>query len=152
MNTIIPFYSNTSDNTHCFQAAVKMLAKYYWPKEEYSWKELEEKTAKIKDLWTWPMAGVLWLQNKGLEVIDIEIFDYSRFIKEKEGYLISFYGEEAGKEQVKFSDINQEVMYAKKIQESIEIQKRIPNKKDVLDLLNRSYLLICLFKCPGIKW
>ena len=39
----IPFYPNP-DNTHCFQAVIKMILKYYFPKEEYSWKELEKLT------------------------------------------------------------------------------------------------------------
>jgi len=41
----IPFYPNP-DNTHCFQAVIKMILKYYFPKEEYSWKELEKLTGK----------------------------------------------------------------------------------------------------------
>lgn len=143
MDTNLPFYSNTPDNTHCFQAAIKMLAKHYWPQEEYSWEELDKLSAKAKDLWTWPMAGVLWLQNKGLAVIDIETFDYSRFINEKEKYLLSFFGEEAGKEQIIHSNIHQELDFAREFQNKIDIQNRIPNKNDLIRLLEEGYLLIC---------
>lgn len=143
MNTNIPFFSNTPDNTHCFQATVKMLAKYYWPKEEYNWEQLDRLTAKAKDLWTWPMAGVLWLQSKGLEIIDIELFDYTRFVDEKENYLLSFFGEEAGNEQIKHSNIDQELGYAQEFQKRINIQNRIPDKRDIIRLLQNNYLLIC---------
>ena len=143
MNTNIPFYSNTPDNTHCFQAAVKMLAKYFWPKEEYSWEQLDRLTAKAKDLWTWPMAGVLWLQTRGIEVIDIETFDYTRFVEEKEDYLLSFYGEETGNEQIKHSNIGLELDFAREFQKKVNIQNRIPDKKDIIRLLHDGYLLIC---------
>ncbi len=143
MNKKIPFYTNTPDNTHCFQAAIKILAKHFWPAEEYSWEELDKITAKAKDLWTWHMAGVLWLQKKGVEIVDIEIFDYKKFVVEKENYLLSFFGEEAGKEQIKYSDINQELDYARKFQKNISIQTRIPMMKDIKELLQNDNLLIC---------
>lgn len=143
MNTNIPFYSNTSDNTHCYQAAIKMLAKYFWPHKDYSWEQLDKFTAKAKDLWTWPMAGALWMQEKGMEIIDIEIFDYKKFIDEKGDYLIYFYGKEAGTEQIKHSNIDQEMDYAREFQEKINIQNRIPDKKDLINLLENNYLLIC---------
>lgn len=143
MNTIIPFYQNTQDNTHCFQACFKMLAKYFWPSGDYSWKKLDIYTAKAKDLWTWPMAGVLWVQKQGVEVVDIEIFDYKQFVEKKEQYLLSFYGQEAGTEQIKFSNIEQELIYAKEFEENIAIQNRIPTVGDVIRLLDSGYLLIC---------
>lgn len=61
INLEIPFFSNTPDNTHCYQAAIKMLAKYFWPQENYTWDELDKITVKVKGFWTWPMAGILWL-------------------------------------------------------------------------------------------
>ncbi len=143
MNINIPFYSNTPDNTHCFQAAIKMLAKFFWPDENYSWEKLDRITAKAKGLWSWPMAGVLWLHSRGVEVIDIEIFDYSKFIEQKENYLLSFYGPEAGNEQIKHSHINQEINFARKYQENIKIQNKIPDKRNIIQLLQNEYLLIC---------
>ncbi|MEK9179022.1 MAG: hypothetical protein AAB893_00980, partial [Patescibacteria group bacterium] len=142
MNTTIPFYPN-ADNTHCFQACIKMLAKHFWPQEDYSWDELDNHTAKVKDLWTWPMAGVLWLQQKGLEVVDIEIFNYQQFVEKKEQYLSIFFGKKVSEEQIKNSNLEQEVKYAQKFQEKIEIENRIPEKKDIIQLLKLGYLLIC---------
>jgi len=151
MNTSIPFYHNTPDKTHCFQACIKMLAKHYWSKENYLWEELDKLTAKAKDLWTWPMAGVLWMQQKGVEVIDIETFDYKRFVNEKEQYLLSFYGQEAGLEQIKYSNINQELIYAKEFKEKVIIQNRIPVKQDLVALLKKGYLLICCINAQALN-
>ncbi|MFA6602829.1 MAG: cysteine peptidase family C39 domain-containing protein [Candidatus Shapirobacteria bacterium] len=151
MDTKIPFYSNTPDNTHCFQAAIKMIAKYYWPNEEYSWEELEVVTNKVKDLWTWPMAGVLWLQSKGLTVLDIEIFDYQEFVDKKEHYLLSYFGQDVGKEQITHSDIDKELAYSKEFCEKINIQKRIPDINDIRNLLDEGYLLVCCLNSQALN-
>ena len=90
----IPFCSNTEDDTHCFQAALKMVMKYFWPDKDYSWEDLEIITKKVEGLWTWPMAGLLWLAEQRVEVIDIEVFDYNRFIAKGGKYLIDEYGKE----------------------------------------------------------
>ena len=45
-HTSVPFYSNTKDNTHCFQAVIKMIAETYWPDKSYSWDELDVLTQK----------------------------------------------------------------------------------------------------------
>ena len=54
MNKIVPFYTNTSDDTHCYQAGLKMILKYFIPDKDFSWEELDKFTAKVEDLWTWP--------------------------------------------------------------------------------------------------
>ena len=143
MNTTVPFYQNTPDNKHCFQACLKMLTKYFWPSQDYSWEELDKHTAKLRGFWTWPMAGVLWLRNKGVEVVDIEVFDYKKFIEKKEKYLLSFYGQEAGTEQIKYTNIKQELIFAKEFKERVVIDNKIPSKKDIKKLLDSGYILIC---------
>ena len=64
-----PFYSNTKDNTHCFQAVIKMIAETYWPDESYSWDELDVLTQKKVGMWTWPMAGYVWLAGKDIRFV-----------------------------------------------------------------------------------
>jgi len=137
----IPFYSNTPDNTHCFQASLKMILKYYWPNEEYGWEELDRITAKKESLWTWPMAGLIWLKEKGLEVIDIEPFDYNKFIELGGQYLIDEYGEEVGNAQIRNSDIGQEIKIAKKFIETIEIKRSIPEQADIKRFLEKDYIV-----------
>lgn len=145
MDTTIPFYSNTPDNTHCFQAAIRMVLKHFYPNEEYSWEQLETITGKKEGLWTWNMAGMIWMQHKGFNVLDIEMFDYNLFIETGEQYLLDFFGKEAGEEQIRNSDVRQERKYAQQFVTVVEVEKRIPGTTDIIQLLDKGYLLIiCL--------
>src|SRR5689334_14996156 len=110
----VPFYENT-DDTHCYQAVLRMVLKYYWPDKDFTWEELEKITAKAEGLWTWPTAGMLWLHDNGFEVHDVETFDYAKFIEKSGDYLIELVGERVGKEQIAHSNLDQEVQYAKQI-------------------------------------
>lgn len=142
INLNVPFYSNI-DNTHCFQATLKMILKYFLPKEEYSWQDLEEISAKKEGLWTWPTAGLIWLQNKGFDIKNIEIFDYSKFIQHKDQYLIDLYGKEVGEAQIANSDIEQEIFLSKQFINKIKTETRIPTINDIKKLLENGYLIIC---------
>lgn len=138
----IPFYPNTDDNTHCFQAAFKMVLKYFYPKEKYSIEELDKITGKVESLWTWPTAGLIWLQEKGLKVANIDAFDYEEFIKKGGKYLIEEYGEEVGDEQIKNSDIEQEISLAKQFVNLVDTKKEIPEIDDIKNLLKEDNIII----------
>lgn len=139
----IPFFSNTSDNTHCYQATLKIILKYFNANEEYSWDELDKITAKGKDLWTWPTAGLLWLNRQGFEVRIIEGFSYEVFAKKGEKYLVKVFGEEVAKEQVKNSDIAQERKLAEELITRQLFEKRLPKFAEINQLLEEGYLIIC---------
>jgi hypothetical protein len=140
----VQFFSNTSGGTHCFQAVIKMVLKYFLPKENYSFKELDLKTAKVKGLWTWSMPGLLWLKKKGFEIEVIEMFDYKEFIKNGERYLIDFYGKEVGEAQITHSKISNEIINAKKFIKEIKPKHRIPDIKDIINYLNKGCLVVCV--------
>jgi len=76
MKNKISFYSNTPDDTYCFQACFKMLIEYYWSEKIYSWKKMDEIISKVEDSWTWPMAGLVYMQEQGAKVKVIETFNY----------------------------------------------------------------------------
>lgn len=139
----IPFYSNTEDNTHCFQAGLRMVMKYFWPEEEYTWDELDRITAKVEGLWTWPTAGILWLLNRGMEVQMIDPADYKAFVQRGGDYLIELYGKEVGEEQIKQSDISQEQKLVEELLRKIKIVKKIPQVEDIKKLLEKDYLVAC---------
>ena len=141
-NKEVPFYKSP-DKTHCFQASLKMMMKYFWPNKDFSWKELERITAKVEGLWTWPMAGLLWFQEKGVGVKIITIFDYEKFAQLGGQYLIDEYGEEVGKAQIEHSDIKQERKFAKEFIKKITIEKVIPTIDDLKNLLKQDYLIMC---------
>jgi len=143
MNLTIPFYSNTPDGTHCFQAALKMVAKYFWLQEECTWDELDTITAKTENRWTWPMAGILWLAKRGVETRIIDPFDYNTFSIRKESYLLDIYGKDVGTMQIKNSNILREVKLAAELVKKVRIEKRIPHLSDITQLLHKDYVLIC---------
>lgn len=143
MKTIkLNFYSNTKDDTHCFQAGLKMVAKYFWPNEVYSWRKLDGITQKPKDMWTWPMAGVMWFAKRGLDVVVIEPFDYLEFAKQGSTYLIKKYGN-MGEEQIKHSDITQARKLAKEYVTKIKLEKRSATLKDLSNLFDNGYVICC---------
>lgn len=142
INKRVPFYPNP-DKTHCFQTALRMIMKYFWPDKDFSWKELERITAKVEGLWTWPMAGLLWLQKRGFDIRKITVFDYKKFVRLGGRYLIDKYGKEVGEDQIKNSDIKQERKIAKEFIKQITIEKRIPTMVDLKNLLRKGYLILC---------
>jgi hypothetical protein len=143
MKLEIPFYSNTPDNTHCFQACLKMVLKYFLPECEFSWEKLEKMTAKKENLWTWPTAAILNLKKLGFDVIKIGDFDYERFAKEGEKYLIEKYGKEVAKAQVEHSDIAQEKDLARKLIKEFKPIKRPASFDDINRLILEGYIVIC---------
>ena len=143
LNYPVPFYENTSDNTHCFQACLKMVLKYFFPEEDYSWKYLEKISAKVPGKWTWSMAALIWLANKDIEIKNIEIFDYKKFIDKKEDYLLEFYGKEVAKKQIENSSIPQEIEFSKKFIKEADIEMKSPDISDIKALLDRGFLIGC---------
>ncbi len=143
INLQVPFYANTPDNTHCYQAALKMILKYFLPGKDFSWQELDIITAKVEGLWTWPMAGLIWLKRNGFEAVDIEDFDYASFAQDGPTYLEKLYGKEVAAEQVAHSELKQEQKYALEMINEISIEQRLPEFSDITTLLEKEYLVCC---------
>lgn len=132
----VPFFENTPDDTHCFQASFRMILKYYMPEKDYSWEDLDAHTGKVLNKATWPMAGMVWMEELGFAVEDVELFDYTRFVSEKESYIKEFFTS-AADWVLQNTDFRQESMYAQKLlSSSVRIEKRIPILEDI-----RKYLL-----------
>lgn len=117
--------------------------KYFWPDKNYSWKQLEKISAKKKGLWTWPFAALVWLSKNGIEVRNIERFDYQKFIRKGENYLIELLGTKVGATQIKHSDISQERRLSKIFIKSIKTEQRLPTIRDIKSLLQNGFLPIC---------
>lgn len=141
MKRKVPFYSNLPDNTHCYQAGLKMVLKYFEPENEYSWEELEKLTGKVEGLWTWPQQTSIWLSRKGYEIIDIDEYDTKLFVEEGGQYLIERYGKEVGEAQIKHSDIKHEQEVQKEYLNLNLQENRIPDFTDIENLLNKGFLI-----------
>jgi hypothetical protein len=138
----VPFYANTPDGTHCFQAAFKMVLKYYWPDKNYSWEQLDSITAKKPDLWGWPGAGLCWLVEQGFTVKSIQLFDYERFVKEGHQYLRQTYGNEVADAQLKYSDFKNEISRGTQFLDEVPYEIRRPTIDEIKSYLELGFLVI----------
>lgn len=138
----VPFFPNP-DDTHCFQASIRMVLKYFTPNQNYDWEVLDELTGKKKDLWTWPMYAMTQLKEKGFDVVSIEDFDYNRFSREGEPYIMERFGQEVGLAQIQNSDIPYEMKNAELLLKHCKFEQRLPDLQDINMLLKNGYLLIC---------
>ena len=143
MHLKVPFYSNTPDDTPCFQATLRMVMKYYWPEKEYSWEELDKVTAKVNGMGTWPFAGNIWLAENGMEVKVIQMFDNQRFVDEGVEYIKEFAGEQVARWQQSHSDISQECVLAKESIKKIPQETRTPTIEDIKKYLDGGWIPTC---------
>jgi hypothetical protein len=142
MRVEVPFYAN-EDKTHCFQACLRMMLKYFLPEREFTLGELDVISAKVEGLWTWPTAAALWLVDNGFEVRNVETFDYKEFVRKGGDYLLSHFGENVGQAQIDHSDIAQEIKLAGLFNQKIISELRIPEIADLRSCLDDGYLLGC---------
>lgn len=140
----VPFYPNTADNTHCFQAALRMLLKYYFPDEEYSWEQLERLTHKPEGKWTWAFSGLAYMKKKGLEVIHQSTMDYILFARDGRDYLQSYFTPQNLAVQDQYTDLDAAQADAKDyIDSGVEIRNTYPTYEDLQKFYDDDYLLIC---------
>ena len=138
----LPFYGNP-DNTHCFQASLRMLLKHWYPNEEYSWEDLVDLSGKKPGMWTWPMRGLVALHNRGIEVINWRDFDYSAFVKRGSDYLFEVFGPDKARIQIEKCDVEYEQQNAKDMLSVVETRRGSPDVSDIANLINQGYLVIC---------
>jgi hypothetical protein len=82
----IRFYPNHPDNMHCSQAVFRSLFNYYFH-EDLSWEEIDRMSKTIPGKGSWTMAIEIEMAKRGIEVINIEPFDYQKFYEAGEKYL-----------------------------------------------------------------
>ncbi len=138
----VPFFPNTSDNYHCFQAALRMVLAYCLPGRRYDWQELDRLTAHTAN-YTWPSAGLLYCVSIGIEVQVIDDTDWKRFSSEGYKYLVELLGKEVADDQRKNSDLDQEMRYARQLASTIPVEKRIPSHADLQGCLSGGVPVIC---------
>jgi len=138
----VPFYPNTKDNTHCYQAVLMSILGYFLPEQKFSMKQLEKLTAKKKGKWTWPTQTLINLHEMGFDVKTKETFDYEKFVKNGGKYLIEKYGEAVGNTQIENSDMEQEIGLAKRYVSIFGNNPELPEIDELGKLLKQDYLLV----------
>lgn len=139
----IPFYPNTSDGTHCFQAALASAFGHIWPARSFSVEELDRISAKVPGKWTWPTAAMIWMIEQGLDIKLIEDFDYNDFAARGEEFLFERLGPDVASAQIANSEISQELEFARTFAKIAPLECRIPSFGDIERLLDEGFLLIC---------
>lgn len=119
-----------------------MVLGYFEPGYVIDWETLDTVTAKAPGLWTWPMAGLLWLKKRGYDVCNIEVFDYDSFASKGKDYLAQVYGQEVAESQARHSRIEDEQDRARLFSQLIATEQRIPSYVDVKKLLDQGFLII----------
>lgn len=138
----IPFFPNTGDGTHCFQAALRMVLAKLMPRKSFGYEDLDIISGKQPGKWTWPTQAMMWMAAQGLEVRLIEEFDYRAFVDRGNEYLIERYGREVANAQAENSDIEAERKIAKKFVDIAPIEYRIPELSDIKNNFKRDALTI----------
>ena len=143
MNREVPLYKH-QDNIHCFEACLRMIMKYFWHAEDFSWEDIDKITGKPKGKLSWPLIGLVWLQKKGFEITHIESFNYKEFIKDWRKYFRKILNKEKAEEQIEnFRDDEKRSMEAtKEFLERANIEDRIPTVEDLKSLLTKGCLIV----------
>src|SRR5436190_24154795 len=103
----VPFFANTADDTHCVQAAFKMMLKYYLPERDFSWEELDKMSHKVQGKGTWWFPIIVELERIGFKSKNIEIFDYQKYLELGDSYVLEVYGAEAGDYYINKSNLTE---------------------------------------------
>ena len=138
----IPFFANSGDGTHCYQAALKMVL-HFFTHREWSFEELDALSEKKPGQWTWPTASLVWLLDHGFEVQLIEEFDYAAFGKKGRSYLEKKWGKEVADAQEANSDLTAEQSLAIEFAKRAPLEHRIPEWDDLEKMFREGYLMIC---------
>lgn len=139
----VPFFPNTQDNTHCLQAVVASILRYYDPNANVDFAYLDKLTDKSPDKWTWTYRLLCNLAQMGYDVLEIEDFDHQQFIKNPDAYLIEKLGVQAGQASIDNSNLKQEVINARDFVQKVKYENRPATLDNIAEYLQRGYLIGC---------
>jgi hypothetical protein len=121
-----------------------MLLAFYFPHEEYSYEKLDKVTHHHPQRWTWQGAGLIWLAQKGFEVVNIENLDYEKFAAQGEVYLKKLWSKEVFETQKAHSELKQEQYIAQQLIQnpSITLLNQTAFITDVENYFNNGYVVL----------
>ncbi len=138
----LPFYENTKDDTHCYQAVLRMALKHFEPEVDWTLSALDLLSAKRPGKYTWATASVIALLKKGYDVKGASLFDSERFVELGEKYLIEFYGVDDGNVQIQNCNVAQEIRLTRQLNRLVPPEVREPDLQEVQKLLDDGYVVI----------
>ncbi len=139
----VPFYENP-DNTHCYQAVLRSVLKYFMPDKEYSWEDLDKLTEKEEGYWTWSNRGILNLKKMGFDIVAISSWDPVRLAKDGEKYMIEKHGEKIARISLEHTkDLNKERKTSQELADADIHKNGLPDFTDLEKLIDKGYLIMC---------
>lgn len=138
------FYKN-DDNNHCLQCCLLMVHNSVLENPNLSFNEIDELTEYDGNLWTWSIAGAMFLSKKfkGVKIIN-DSFDYRMFAAEGKKYLEKEWTTQFLESQEKHASINfeKERRLAAKFIESGGITEHLKCDENFLsELLKNNFLI-----------
>jgi hypothetical protein len=141
VNKDVPFYANTGDGTHCVQACLMTMLKYFLPEKDYTYEEMDEFTYKQKGKGTWWFPFVLKLKKMGLQVVDVSAFDLAEFYKSGEKYLRATHRVEVADWILEKSNLLEVKKYITEFLEKVDFRNRTATLEELKELLNDGWLV-----------
>jgi hypothetical protein len=138
----VPFVANP-DATHCYQASLRMVLRYFRPRLDRSWAALDAITGKVDGFGTWPFAGLTWLQEQGLHVTNVELMDNARFAAEGRAYIGELVSPEFAESLDRGLDLSAVQAQAAVFAATVRCEVRMPTLDDVRRALETGALAIC---------
>ena len=116
----MPFYESP-DETHCFQACLRMALGYWLPDSRFTYRQLDRLTGHAAGKWTWQGTALINLAKLGFDIVNIENLNYRAFAEEGTSYLRTIWTKEVFDMQDRFSDLDREQSTAQKLIETSNI-------------------------------
>lgn len=145
MNKTPKFFPNDEDDSHCFQASLKMALTEIAPEIDSlinSYDEFTGKSPKFK--YTWPITGAINAAKLGLDVVYIDQFNLTSFIENPSKALTAVLGSEIAEDQMVNSNIPDVVKAAREllVNENVSVIFEIPTLQQLKSLIDKGYAVI----------
>ena len=150
MEKEIPYFKQP-DDSHCFQACLKMILKYFFPERDFTYEELETISDKPENKWTWLCAVSVKLKNMGLKVKHYSVFDYNDFVKSGEDYIRKTYEKSIAEKMIRLTDIKSEVENSDRMLKENVFELKEVSLRDVENWFKDGYTAIFLINCSIIN-
>ena len=137
------FVPNTPDFKGCFKAVLLMAMRAAPHAAIPSMSELSDLLNDPVGKYSWPFAGLSYLDSLGFETIFWSELSISALAKDPEVELLRHYGEEVGRDQIENSDLEQLIESAKEFlgKPNSQVKTNFPKFSDVKGLLEDGFYL-----------
>lgn len=136
-----PYYANTADGTHCVQAVFRMVLKYFLPKRNFTWKELDALTKKQRGKGTWLLPGLARILRFGIRCVSIEAFDYRKLHAKGEEYVREMFRPTVAEWYLRNSNVLSMQKDIPRYLHVVQTENRQPTTLDIRRLLQSGYLV-----------